>query len=251
MTGFGHPTFVRSTLLTNYFASNSSGRFISQADAYLHAFHQTALQQLRGRKYSHIQQDDANDIASRMVLRVLMNLDDYRQRYPMPEKLASVMVGQAAIGHFRSEGAQRGDGVRRGRSFGHFDTADTGHGPTPDLVTADEEGGYVAIRRRRQFRAELAESMTEAVTDDLDDCLNASAAAQACRLMHAALIQRGIDERGRWLLNEVDGYGTTVVDAAKELGITRETAQRALHVVRKAARDIAQEWQANGFEQPW
>lgn len=237
--------------MTDYFAPNSSGRFVSRRDAYIHVLHQTALQQLRGRKYSHIHQHDANDIASRMVLRVLMNLDDYRQRYPMPEKLASVMVGQMAIGYFRSEGGQRGDGVRRGRLFGHFDVADIGQGSVPDPVVVDPVDTCVVVRRRNQFRAELAESITAATADDQDDYVNASAAAQACRLLHAALIQRGIDERGRWLLDEVDGYGTTVVDAAKELGVTRETAQRALGAVRKAAREIVQEWQANESEQPW
>lgn len=257
---------------------NNNAQGLSDRDVYLQRFHASALSTLIKGRRGRIQKDDCDDIASRMVLRVLPKLDDYRRRYPKPETLANVMAGQFSIDFRRSEGAQRGEGARLARQVAQLDSvlvtwvdadasfmdstvksarqsrahSEVDKKPAPGVrPEVDSEGRTRALRQRRHFKPELAESLTAMDFPSQNDSLDAEAAAQVWPLMEAALLARGVDQRGRWLLEQVDGQGRTVTEAATELNVTRETAQRALGKARQAARAEADQWRADGRAMPW
>lgn len=257
---------------------NNNAQGLSDRDLYLQRFHASALATLVKGRRGRIQKDDCDDIASRMVLRVLPELDDYRRRYPRPETLANVMAGQFSVDFRRSEGAQRGEGARLTRQVARLDSvlvtwvetdasflevavepARQSHAhtqiderPAPGIrPEVDAKGRTRVLRQRRHFKPELAQSMTATDFPGQNDSLDAEAASQVWPLMEAALLARGVDQRGRWLLEQVDGQGRTVTEAAADLDVTRETAQRALGRARAAARAEADQWRADGRAMPW
>lgn len=228
---------------------NARGR--NESDAYIEEFLAAAVRRLARGKHARIHKDDRDDIAARMVTRVLPNLDDLRRRYPKADKLATVMLDQAVIGYRRAEGAQRGEGARHTRKVHFLADPELPTKAQEDAPRLTVEGDYKATRRRRNFRADLATSLTAASSDGQDDYLAVDSPRDECRLLEAALLGRGVDQRGRHLLRRVDGDGLSVTEAARELGIARETAQRALGKARKAASAAADQWRADGRPLPW
>lgn len=237
--------------MTDDFTSSKNARNRFNGDTYLHEFRQAAATRLARGKHGRIHELDRDDIASRMVVRVLLNLEDYRRRYPKPEKLAAVMLDQAVIGYQRAEGAQRGEGTRGGRKVHHLDDAELPIKAHDDKPRLDARDTYVAVRRRRHVRVDALSSLTSTGFDGPGDHLNHDEVLQAHRHLDAALLGQGVDRRGRWLLQRVDGDGLTVTEAACALGIARETAQRALGKARKAASAAAAQWRADGRPLPW
>ena len=236
--------------MTDDFTSSNNARNRANGDTYLQSFSEAAVKRLAHSKHGRIHKLDRDDIASRMVLRVLLNLDDYRRRYPKPETLAAVMLEQATIGYFRAEGAQRGDGARGGRDFAEFGSWTDTRPSLGEFSRLDAEETYRRGPIRRTYNPLLAESLTASNLDGPDGYPD-SDLVQTYRLLDAALLATGVDERGRWLLRRVDGDGVTVTEAAYELGIARETAQRALGKARKAASAAAAQWRADGRPMPW
>ena len=233
------------------FTSSYNARKRSSSDLYMEEFHRATVRRLARGKHARIHELDRDDIASRMALRVWLRLDDYRRRYPQPDKLASVMLNQAIIGHLRAEGAQRGAGARGARIVFHLHDPGLPVKAQEDAPRLNADDPYAPVRRRRQFRVDLSSSITSTPFDGHDDYVDHDALQESCHLLDAALLGRGVDERGRWLLQRVDGDGRTVTDVAHELGIARETAQRALGKARQAARAAADQWRADGRPLPW
>lgn len=201
------------------FTSPSNARGKGPRDAYLEAFLDHAKLRLARGKYGRMHEHDRDDIAGRMILRVLPKVDDYRRRYPQPEKLASVMVNQAVIGYLRNDGAQKGLGARLTRKVDALDS-----------LTIDPTASWDH--------------------DTVGEADTVAEATDTATMLDAALLGQGVSERDRELLWMVDGYGLKVREAADRMGIRRETANRILTKVREAAKAEVAQWKADGMSYP-
>jgi DNA-directed RNA polymerase specialized sigma24 family protein len=201
------------------FRSSPNARGKGPRDAYLVDFQNHAKLRLERGKHFRMHKLDRDDIAADMTVRVLLNVDDYRRRYPQPEKLARVMLDQAVVGYQRKQGAQQGRGARFGREAVYFDDLTTDPTSSWDHDSVGE-----------------AEVIDEAV--------------RLCGMLDAALIGQGVSARNRELLWLVLGEGITVTEAADRVGVRRETAGRILKKVVAAAKAQAAQWKADGISYP-
>jgi RNA polymerase sigma factor (sigma-70 family) len=145
--------------------------------------------------------DTVDEVLQQEALRLMESLDSVMRRYPQPEAYAHVRGSgrRALIDHLRKEAVQRGAGARNTRI----------------VLDIDSEYGSPA-----SAGPDLAEEFVEA---------DASA-----RLLAQALVK--VPARDAALLWRVKAEGVTVVEAAAEVGIVRETASRKIASALQVAR---------------
>lgn len=212
---------------------------LPQEDLYLHRLWKAA--ESLARRQSRACPHDAQDVASRIVTKVLPRLAEYRTNYESPEVLASVMIGHSTIDYRRNQSAQRGEGARLvpaqiavQHSAGGFHWSDFDK-------TAHQSGSQL-LRPAR-----VVESLN---VDTFVESQNATTEASFVLILEATEITRelitklrdvhNVSHRDLCLLIKVDAYGQKVTEAAKDLHLRRETAQRILGRVRNLARSVAE-----------
>ena len=220
----------RSTRSRQQFAASRR----SVDDTYIHQFwHATKRVLLSSYRHS-ISLADAEDIASAAVIKVLPRLEDYRARYESPEVLARVMASQRKVDFDRSERVQRGEGA-------HLITVSE---PSDPIAPSEFSHGTASAPPRRVPARSVCS--LEALTgfdppsqDNIDALVNRCHAEELTHsLIESLRTIHQISPRDLRLFIKVDGYGLSVKQAAAELGLRRETAQRALGRVRKLAREV-------------
>jgi DNA-directed RNA polymerase specialized sigma24 family protein len=91
------------------------------------------------------------------------------------------------------------------------------------LVERAEAGGYnevTAVTLRGAF---------DPVADSVIDRLG------ACQRVEQVAVQLRLSQRDRALVNLVDGLGLTITEAARHIGVARETANRRLAHIHRCA----------------
>lgn len=207
-------------------AARQNRRQHKPEDLYVHRLWNTA--ESLARRNGRASADDAKDVASRIVAKVLPRLEEYRAKYESPEVLASVMTRHGVVDYLRNQAAQRGEGAR----------LVPGH--TPGSTRASSEAQL--LRPRRVVESLDVETFTEPVIGSTE--------APFVLLLEATEITRAlvttlrdvhqVSHRDLLLLIKVDAYGQNVTDAAKDLKLRRETAQRALGRVRRLAQAVGE-----------
>jgi DNA-directed RNA polymerase specialized sigma24 family protein len=195
-------------------------------DLYVHRLWNTA--ESLARRNGRTSADEARDVASRIVIKVLPRLEEYRAKYESPEVLAGVMTGHGVVDYRRNQAAQRGEGARLVPV----------HTPGSTQAPSDAQ----ILRPRRVVESLDIETFIEPA--------HGSTEAPFVLLLEATEITRAlvttlrdvhqVSHRDLLLLIKVDAYGQKITDAAKDLGLRRETAQRALGRVRTLAQAVGE-----------
>ena len=82
---------------------------------------------------------NGDDICSKQVLNVLLQIEKYIKRYPNPQNAAKAMSFTGRINHGRDEALQRGEGVRRKRIVGQFPMHNTEDGDSIAVEIVDHK----------------------------------------------------------------------------------------------------------------
>lgn len=169
--------------------------------AWISEFQRCMARHLRGTA----QYDVIDEVIGRESLKVHEHFHRIGERWTAGRYARHRATGaRALIDMLRADGAQRGEGARHTRTVDALDAAFMLAGSGEADVTlhdlhGSDDGGYDTVDTRD--------------------------------LLTAALL--GLSPRQREVVYLVDGIGYPVIDVAKSLGITRETASRALSAARK------------------
>lgn len=207
-------------------AARQNRRQHKPEDLYVHRLWNTA--EYLARQNGRTNPDDAKDVASRIVTKVLPRLEEFRAKYESPEVLASVMTRHGVVDYRRNQAAQRGEGAR--------------------LVPVHTAGGTRASSEAQLLRpGRVVESLD---VETFIEPVIGSTEAPFVLLLEATEITRAlittlrdihqVSRRDLLLFIKVDAYGQNVTDAAKDLKLRRETAQRALGRVRRLAQAVGE-----------
>lgn len=166
---------------------------------------------------------DHDDLVQAVLLKAWQHRDQYGRRYPRTGVLAAVLLRSAREDHARSMRVQQGQGAR---------------------LVADGEGGRRTARERLSLEVAgdgftvmphpLVTSLTlrqglDPVGDTVAHTLDTRSAA------HRVQLHLRLTTRDQALVCLVDGLGFSVTEAAARVGVARETANRRIVEIRRAA----------------
>jgi RNA polymerase sigma factor (sigma-70 family) len=152
--------------------------------------------------------DTLDEVIGREMAKVHEHFDRINSRWtPALYARHRTRGAHAIVDLLRNDAAQRGEGARRTRTIASLDAAllaafDGGDELSLYDVCGDDDPGYFTVETRE--------------------------------LLAAALL--GLSSRQREVVYLVDAIGHPVSDVAEQLGITRETASRALNAARRQLR---------------
>ncbi len=165
---------------------------------------------------------DHDDVVQAVLVKVWCRLEHYRAAYPTRAVLAKVLVRSVGEDHNRAQRSQQCQGARLvddGR--GGLRTGRQGVS-LDGLVERAQAGGYnevTAVTLRDGF---------DPVGDSVIDRLG------ACQRVEQVAVQLRLSQRDRALVHLVDGLGLTVTQAARHIGVARETANRRLTQIHRS-----------------
>lgn len=169
---------------------------------------------------------DHDDVVQAVLVKVWRRLEHYRVAYPKVAVLAAVMVRSVGEDHARVQRAQQCQGARLvddgrgGLRSGRLGVSLDG------LVERAESGGY----------NEVAAVMVRGGFDPVGDCVVDRLGA--CQRVEQVAVRLQLSRRDRALVHLVDGLGLTVTQAARHIGVARETANRRLAHIHRCAQGL-------------
>lgn len=169
---------------------------------------------------------DHDDVVQAVLVKVWCRLEHYRAAYPTRAVLAKVLVRSVGEDHNRAQRSQQCQGARL-VDDGRGGLRSGRQGVSLDgLAERAEAGGY------NEVSAVTLRDGFDPVGDRVADRLG------ACQRVEQVAVQLRLSQRDRMLVHLVDGLGLTVTQAARHIGVARETANRRLTQIHRCAQGL-------------
>ncbi len=180
-------------------------------DEYVLIFRNELTKRFRGNQF--YKGSEVNDVISYAVLLLWENYETVTSKHLCPFLYASQRFKHAAADYRRRMASERGEGAKNGRIVSSLDALLS----LGDATPLQKGGGHKTIDQEND----------EMIINQMDD------------KYRVAQIMKDLPVFQQQVLRLCGMYGYTTVEAARLLGVTRETVSRAINIAKRTTKTFA------------